>query len=64
MCKAFKVSRSGYYEWLKRKPSNRLEKLVRNLKDFHSIRINSQWRINFQRQNGNAVNVEIMDFHK
>jgi proteic killer suppression protein len=45
-------------------PSNRLEKLVGNLKDFHSIRINSQWRVVFQWQNGNALNVEIMDYHK
>ena len=45
-------------------PSSRLEKLVGNLKDFHSIRINSQWRIVFQWQNGNALNVEIMDYHK
>jgi proteic killer suppression protein len=28
-------------------PSNRLEKLSGNLKDFYSIRINNQWRIIF-----------------
>ena len=26
MCKVLKVSRSGYYEWLVRKPSTRKEK--------------------------------------
>lgn len=44
-------------------PSTSLEKLAGNLKDFHSIRINSQWKIIFQWQNGNALNVEIMDYH-
>ena len=44
-------------------PSNRLEKLTGNLKDFYSIRINNQWRIVFVWENGNASNVEIMDYH-
>ena len=44
-------------------PSNRLEKLKGNLKDFYSIRINSQWRIIFKWQNGNALEVEIIDYH-
>lgn len=44
-------------------PSNRLEKLAGNLKDFYSIRINNQWRIIFVWENGNAANVEIVDYH-
>ncbi|RDV13779.1 plasmid maintenance system killer family protein [Pontibacter diazotrophicus] len=44
-------------------PSNRLEKLVGNLKEFYSIRINSQWRIIFQWHNGQASEVEIIDYH-
>jgi proteic killer suppression protein len=44
-------------------PSNRLEKLSGNLKDFYSIRINNQWRIIFIWENGNANNVEIVDYH-
>jgi len=44
-------------------PSNRLEKLSGNLKDFYSIRINNQWRIIFGWENGNASNVEIVDYH-
>ncbi len=44
-------------------PSNRLEKLSGNLKDFYSIRINNQWRIIFIWENGNASNVEIVDYH-
>lgn len=44
-------------------PSNRLEKLSRKLKEFYSIRINSQWRIIFKWNNGNASEVEIIDYH-
>lgn len=44
-------------------PSNRLEKLKGNLKDYYSIRINDQWRIIFQWANGNASSVEIVDYH-
>jgi len=45
-------------------PSNRLEKLRGNLKDFHSIRINDQWRIIFRWEAGHALEVEIADYHK
>ena len=45
-------------------PSNRLEKLSGNLKDFYSIRINDQWRIIFIWQAGTAQKVEIVDYHK
>jgi len=48
---------------LRTPPSNRLEKLGGNLKDFYSIRINDQWRIIFQWEDGNANNVEIIDYH-
>jgi proteic killer suppression protein len=44
-------------------PSNRLEKLKGNLKDFYSIRVNNQWRIIFKWENGNALNVELIDYH-
>lgn len=45
-------------------PSNRLEKLSRTLKNYYSIRINDQWRIVFQWNNGLAEQVKIMDYHK
>ncbi len=48
---------------LKIPPSNRLEKLKGNLKDFYSIRVNNQWRIIFKWNNGNAELVEIIDYH-
>jgi proteic killer suppression protein len=44
-------------------PSNRLEKLSGNLSGFYSIRINKQWRIIFKWNNGNASEVEIIDYH-
>jgi proteic killer suppression protein len=44
-------------------PSNRLEKLSGNLKDFYSIRINDQWRIIFKWNSGNTLKVEIIDYH-
>jgi len=44
-------------------PANRLEKLSGNLKRFHSIRINIQWRIIFVWKDGNAFEVEICDYH-
>jgi len=44
-------------------PSNRLEKMKGNLKTYHSIRINDQWRIIFKWDSGNALDVEIIDYH-
>ena len=44
-------------------PSNKLEKLKGNLKDFYSIRINNQWRIIFRWNAGNASAVEVIDYH-
>ena len=48
---------------LKIPPSNRLEKLSGNWKEFYSIRINNKWRIIFKWNNGNASEVEIIDYH-
>ncbi len=45
-------------------PSNRLEKLSGNLKEYYSIRINDQWRIMFKWQDGHAFEVEIIDYHE
>jgi toxin HigB-1 len=43
--------------------SNRLEKLKGDLKEFHSIRINDQWRIVFRWADGHAHEVVILDYH-
>ncbi|MCB9763968.1 MAG: type II toxin-antitoxin system RelE/ParE family toxin [Alphaproteobacteria bacterium] len=44
-------------------PNNRLEKLKGDRKGQHSIRINRQYRICFVWRNGNAYDVEIVDYH-
>ena len=48
---------------LKIPPSNRLEKLKGNWKDFYSIRINDQWRIIFKWLNGEPHAAQIVDYH-
>lgn len=44
-------------------PGNRLEALRGDRKKQHSIRINDQWRICFVWRNGEAFDVEIVDYH-
>ena len=44
-------------------PANRLEKLVGDREGVYSIRINNQWRICFYFENGDAFDVEIVDYH-
>ena len=50
-------------ESLKVPPGNRLEKLVGDRAGQYSIRINQQWRICFKWQQGDAHEVEIVDYH-
>lgn len=44
-------------------PANHLEALKGDRIGQYSIRINDQWRICFEWQNGHATNVEIVDYH-
>jgi proteic killer suppression protein len=44
-------------------PANRLEKLKGDLKDYHSIRINDQWRVIFKWIDGEPDEVRIVDYH-
>ncbi len=44
-------------------PGNRLEALKGARKGQHSIRINDQWRICFRWKDGDAFDVEIVDYH-
>jgi proteic killer suppression protein len=48
---------------LKIPPGNRLEALKGNRKGQWSIRINDQWRICFVWNNGDAEDVQIVDYH-
>ena len=44
-------------------PSHHLEKLSGNRAGQHSIRVNDQWRICFTWSDGNAYDVELVDYH-
>jgi toxin HigB-1 len=44
-------------------PGNRLEKLKGDRAGQHSIRVNDQWRICFRWKDGDAYEVEIVDYH-
>jgi proteic killer suppression protein len=44
-------------------PGNRLEALHGDRRGQHSIRINDQWRICFAWRDGDAYDVEIVDYH-
>ncbi|WAP70012.1 type II toxin-antitoxin system RelE/ParE family toxin [Jiella pelagia] len=44
-------------------PGNRLEALKGSRKGQHSIRINEQWRICFEWEDGGPGNVGIVDYH-
>ncbi len=44
-------------------PGNRLETLKGDRAGQWSVRINDQWRVCFRFKNGNALDVEIVDYH-
>ena len=49
---------------LRSPPGNRLEALRGELRGFHSIRVNDQWRLVFRWSNGAAHEVRLLDYHK
>ena len=49
---------------LRSPPGNRLEALKGDLKGFHSIRVNDQWRLVFRWEGNNALDVSLMDYHR
>ncbi|MCJ7772275.1 MAG: type II toxin-antitoxin system RelE/ParE family toxin [Desulfobacterales bacterium] len=44
-------------------PGNRLHAISENRKGQYAISINNQWRLCFKWDEGNAFNVEIVDYH-
>jgi len=50
-------------ETLKAPPGNKLEKLKGDRAGFWSLRINDQWRIVFRWDAGDAMDVDIVDYH-
>ena len=48
---------------LRSPPGNRLEALKGDLKGYHSIRVNDQWRLVFRWESNDAHKVRLMDYH-
>ena len=44
-------------------PSNRLERIQGDLKEFYSIRVNDQWRVIFKWIDNEPHEVQIVDYH-
>lgn len=44
-------------------PGNRLEALKGNLRGFHSIRINDQWRVVFRWTDSGPAELDVRDYH-
>jgi toxin HigB-1 len=57
------LRRARSLEDLRGLPSNRLEALVGDRAGQFSIRVNRQWRICFRWHEGDAYDVEIVDYH-
>jgi toxin HigB-1 len=57
------LNRADTLQDLRVPPANRLERLIGDREGQHSIRINDQWRICFSWKDGDALNVEIVDYH-
>ena len=58
------INRSQNINDLRIPPANRLEKLKGERAGQYSIRINDQWRICFTWEDGDARDVEIIDYHR
>ena len=57
------ISSVSAVEELREPPGNRLEKLKANREGQWSLRINEQYRICFRWSEGDAYEVEIVDYH-
>lgn len=57
------VHSASALEDLRVPPGNHLEKLRGERAGQYSIRVNDQWRVCFRWSDGNAHDVEIVDYH-
>jgi toxin HigB-1 len=57
------LNAAAVLEDLRVPPGNHLEALKNDLKGFHSIRINAQWRVIFRWDGGSAEQVRVCDYH-
>jgi toxin HigB-1 len=61
--KLVQIHNARRIEDLKAPPGNRLEALSGDRKGQYSIRINQRWRVCFRWRNGDAFDVEVVDYH-
>ncbi len=61
--KLLMIDAAGVLDDLRIPPGNRLEKLAGDREGLYSIRINDQWRVCFRWEDGDAHDVEIVDYH-
>lgn len=61
--KLYYLHRARSLRDLQAPPGNRLEALAGRRRGQHSTRINDQWRICFRWADGDAHDVEIVDYH-
>lgn len=57
------LNNAATLEDLRIPPANRLEALKGDRKGQHSILINDQWRVCFRWKDGDAHDVQIVDYH-
>ncbi|MGI9537677.1 MAG: type II toxin-antitoxin system RelE/ParE family toxin [Desulfocapsaceae bacterium] len=62
--KLIMVNAASVLSDLKIPPNNQLEKLSKDRKGQHSIRINDQWRVCFRFDKGDAYEVEVVDYRQ
>ena len=61
--KLVQLDAAATLDFLRAPPGNRLETLRGDRIGQHSIRINDQWRLCFRFADGDAYDVEIVDYH-
>ncbi len=61
--KLLQIGAATRLETLRVLPGNRLEALSADPVGQHSVRINDRWRICFRWREGDAYDVEIVDYH-
>ena len=61
--KLLAIDAAGRLDDLRAPPGNRLEALQGERRGHYSIRINEQWRLCFAWSDGEAWEVEIVDYH-
>ena len=61
--KLAQLEQAALIDELRIPPGNRLEALKADRVGFWSIRINAQWRLCFRFEDGDAWDVEIVDYH-